>query len=384
MISRLMLYTLSFFFTLHLTMPVYVNSSYISYLMGDVGVGIIYIISSILTVIGFFGISKTLKRAGDYQVTIRLLWIDALCLGVLSLAPHPAIAIIALMYHMLAVPIIYFNIDILLESYSSTEETGEIRGIYLTMANIAWIIAPILASILLGVGDSENFGRMYGMSALIVLPVIFIIWNTFKYFEDPPYRDITFGKAILQIIQNKNTRYIFYCGFLLQFFFAWMVIYMPIYLHDYIGFDWSEIGTMLAIALIPYIIVELPLGKLADTNWGEKEILSLGFIIVGLSTMAVGFIDNANYLLWLAVLIITRFGAAMIEIMVETYFFKITDAKDLEILTFFRTVRPFAYIAGPLIATAVLLFFSYQYLFIILGLILMYGLRFSLGIKDTR
>ena len=130
--------------------------------------------------------------------------------------------------------------------------------------------------------------------------------------------------------------------------------------------------------------MEARLGRLADTRWGEKEILTLGFAITGAATIAIAFIATDNFLLWAFALFMTRVGAAMVEIMTETYFFKITNETDADLLSFFRMVRPFAYVIGPIIALLLLTVVTFKGLLIILGGIMFYAMRHGIAIKDTK
>ena len=81
---------------------------------------------------------------------------------------------------------------------------------------------------------------------------------------------------------------------------------------------------------------------------------------------------------------VTRIGASMIEITTEVHLFKRIDADNINILGLFRSVRPVAYLISPVIASILLLTIDFKYLFLILGVIMMYGVRYSLSIKDTK
>jgi len=164
-----------------------------------------------------------------------------------------------------------------------------------------------------------------------------------------------------------------------------MVIYMPIYLHDHIGFDWKTIGIMFTIMLLPFFLLEMPLGKLADKKFGEKEILNLGFLITGVSTASLAFMTSNNVVLWAVLLFITRIGASMIEVSSETYFFKKIDGDNANILNLFRVLRPLAYVLSPIIASILLIFIGMNYLFIVLGIIVMVGgISIEMNLKDTK
>ena len=174
--------------------------------------------------------------------------------------------------------------------------------------------------------------------------------------------------------------------FLLQIFYACMTIYTPIYLHTNLGLPWSSIGIIFSIMLLPFVFVQFPAGKLADAILGEKEILSVGFIIMALATTTIFFIDSKSILVWALILLGTRVGAALVEIMCDVYFFKKVDNKNANLISFFRMSRPFAYIISPLVVAIILSVFGLDLksLFLILGFLMFFGLRYSLAIVDTK
>ena len=140
---------------------------------------------------------------------------------------------------------------------------------------------------------------------------------------------------------------------------------------------------MFTIMLSPFVILQFPLGEISDKYLGEKEILTAGFLITGLSTILLAFIDKPDFITWTAVLFTTRIGACAIEVMNETYFFKKISAKDSDIMGFFRNANPIAYMIAPISASTILYFVGFNYLFLILGIIMLSGIYFSLSIKDT-
>ncbi|MDP2593297.1 MAG: MFS transporter [bacterium] len=382
-VSRFPIYALGFLFSIHFTIAVYINSTFLATLIPDRFVGALYSAAALITIVIFLGITKTLRKAGDYQSTVRFLLYDAISLAFLAFVPETFTSILAFLVHTTTVTIIYFNFDVLLENYSNDTETGLIRGSYLTLVNVAWVVAPLLASLILGTG--ENYRLIYMAAFLLLLPTFFLVRYAFKQFKDPEYQSISVLGTIHGLATKKSVRMIVMASFLLQFFFSWMVIYAPIYMHSVIGMDWRTIGIILSVVLLPYVFLEAPLGWLADTKWGEKEILTLGFVIIAVSTAAIAFITTANFLIWASVLFFTRAGASMIEIMSETYLFKVINSRDIDILSFFRMMRPVAYIVGPALGTVLLVLgASYTTLFAILGAIMLFGIRYSLALEDTK
>src|SRR5690606_32660033 len=135
-------------------------------------------------------------------------------------------------------------------------------GTFLTIANTALIISPLLAGLLLR--DTELYGRVYLFSAGILIPALFILFFSFRHFKDPIYRATPLIKTFRELKKYPDILRIVRVDFVLRFFYAWMVIYTPLYLHNYIGLEWSSIGVIFTIMLIPFALFELPLGTLAD------------------------------------------------------------------------------------------------------------------------
>lgn len=373
-------YILGFLFVLQSALPVYINSAFLSRFIDEGYVGLIYTISSFLAIIIFSFIPHILEKIGNYHAiliafVVQLASYIGMALGV------DYLAIPGFMASFVAIAIINLNIDIFLENYCDKQSIGKVRGIFLTVLNTAWIIAPLLGSLILTDGD---YWKIYVTGIIILLPIILLTVTNLRDFKDPEYKKASIFKSFGEIRHNRDVLGVFITSLILQFFFAWMVIYTPIYLYEHIGFSWSEINIIFSIMLVPFVLIELPLGRLADTKWGEKEILSIGFIIMALSTGLISFITDHNLILWGAILFITRIGASMVEIMSETYFFKKVDTTNVNIVSLFRTMRPFAYLVGPIVASGLLTLIDIKYIFIALGIIMFYGLRYSLALNDTK
>ena len=382
--SKLLLYTLSFLTSLHIAIPAYVNSIFIEkFLPVDKLelVGYLYTISAIITVIILLGIPTLLKKIGNFLTTLIIAITSMVSLLFLAFSQNTTLVLVSFIVYLIITYTIYFNLDIFLEKYTSDTNTGKVRGIHLSIGNAAWVIAPSLAGFMI-IGN--EYWRVYFVSALILLPFIIILLSGFRKFKDPIYKSTSFLKTIKTITKNKDVCKIFMVKFFLSFFYAWMTIYTPIYLYKTMGFDWKTIGVIFTIMLIPFVLFELPLGKLADKKLGEKEILNSGIIIISISTMVLSFLTNQAFWIWGLVLFVTRIGASTVEIASESYFFKHINAQDSEIISLFRIINPLAYSVAPLIASLVLIIIDIRFLFLTLGIFMLLGLKYGLTLKDTR
>lgn len=381
--NRFVVYILGFLFTLHITMPAYILSTFLAKIAGENLVGLLYATASLISILAFFMMPRILERFGNYRTVLTLFMVEIASLVGLAFLTGPAALLCVFVLNFIAGAIINFSIDVFLENFSNQSEMGRVRGVFLTSANLAWIIGPLLSGFILGQSNDAYF-KIFLASALLLVPVAFVVRTSFRGFRDPSYAPVPIRETVREIVHSSNHRGVFACAFLLQLFYTWMVIYIPIYLFNHMGFSWEMIGLMLGIALVPFVLTEIPLGWLADTRYGEKEMLSIGFIIMALSTMSISFIDSNNFALWTAILFITRIGASMVEIMTETYFFKKIDGASVNMMSMFRTMRPWASTIGPILAMACLAFMDIKYIFIVLGLAMFYGLRFSLTLEDTK
>ena len=374
------LYLLTFLFSLHGALPLYVNSSFLGTLIPEGLVGLLFTAASLLAIIALIWVPESLSALGNYKTTLLLLTSQLILTFFLAFSSSPSIGVTLLVLHLLLFRVISYNLDLFLEHYSEDSETGGIRGVFLTVGNIAVLTAPLLSGYIVG---TDAFGRVYLSSTLLLIPVLYLLNKNFKSFRDPMYQRIPFWKTLRISYRNKDMWHIMSVNLLLRFFYAWMVIYMPIYLNQHIGFSWGEIGIMFSIMLFPFVLFEVPLGKLADTKYGEKEILTIGFIVLSLTTASLAFLNTANIIIWATALFLTRTGASMIEIMMESYFFKQIDGGDSHTLSLFRIMQPAAYVIAPLIASLAFYIIPFNYLFLLLGIIVFYGTRHSLALVDT-
>lgn len=371
--------------SLHWSVVTYINSTYLEQFISTQTIGILYVLGSIFTISAFLFISRALKEMGNFHVTLGLAVAEIFILIGMSFSTDLRLVIPLFVAHHAIVPLLLFNLDVFMEGLIGNHEnhTGSKRGLLLTVMSIAGALAPLAAGFLVGDGNPRFF-LAYIASAVLMGPFIWIIVKNLSTFKDPVYTRIDIFASLCNFWQHKNLRFVFCAHFLLQLFFAWMVIYTPLYLATVIGFGWNEIGLIIFFALLAYVILEYPIGEIADRYIGEKEMMAVGFLIIAVSTVWLSFISTPALVPWMVTMFLSRVGASLVETTSESYFFKQIDGGDANIISFFRITRPLAYIGGALIGSLALLSVSLSGLFIVLGLIMLPGIGFALMLKDTR
>ncbi|MEK7213868.1 MAG: MFS transporter [Patescibacteria group bacterium] len=381
--SSVALYTISaigFIVSLHAAIPSYFNSSFLASISSEKAVSIIYLIVSFITILGLLAMNNIVRKIGNLRTALLLIIIQiAVFYGLIS-SYSPRIMIVLLILGMCIVSLISFTLDIFLQKNTDMGHTGGIRGLYMTVNNFAWVLSPLIGGMLI---LGNNYKGVYIAGFVLLLPMLYLVYKNFNNFKDSHYLQISFINTFIEILKDRDISKIFIINISLQTFYAWMVVYTPIYLHNVIGFNWTEISIIFTIMLLPFVFIEFPLGKLADKKWGEKEMLTIGFIIMGISTGSLFLFPEKSLLIWTIMLFITRVGAAIAEVMIETYFFKKVDDKNPEILGMFRITRPISYFIAPIITIVGLTYITNPYLFLILGILCLLTLYPILTIKDT-
>lgn len=375
------LFLSNFFVSFHYALIIYINSSFLSNIFSDAQVSAIYIIASILTTLTLINISRILEKIGLYRFTLYLLTIEFLCTIGLTVAKSPILVGMYFILHTITIATLLFNMDVYVENVSKDKSiVGEIRATYLTIANATIVLAPIFIAII--VTDSV-YSYIYLLSSISILPLYFLI-KKFKDITHKPIEHIQIRQAVMDYMKDLDLYNVFIAQFILQLFYAFMIVYTPLYLQKYIGFSWSEIGIIFTIMLLPFILFELPVGELSDRKYGEKEFMTIGFVIMGLSTLFISFITVKVFWMWATILFITRIGASFVEISIETYFFKKVDDEKTNVVSLFRVARPISFIVAPILATIAFQFIEFQYIFILIGLTMIFGTRYSMALNDTK
>tara|TARA_B100000508_G_scaffold67978_1_gene53049 strand:- start:13870 stop:15069 length:1200 start_codon:yes stop_codon:yes gene_type:complete len=379
------IYVATLLLVFHTFLIAYINSSFLEQFIPTASVGSIYTIGSALSVLIFLFISRVLGKVGNFRLTLFLLMTNFVAVLGMAHAETLRVAIPLFLYHLVAVPLIIFNIDVFMEEQIGNNETstGGRRGLLLTLSALIGAVTPLTSSLIIDFSGGD-FTNTYMVSAATLIPVIAILVFYFKDFSDPQYSEIDLFAAMRTFWDNNNIRYVFIANFVLQMFFMMMVVYTPLYLTGYINFTWAQFGLIMFFAQLAYVVLEYPIGIVADKYIGEKEMMGFGFLIIAIATSWMSFITITSVLVWSLVMFMTRVGAALVEATTESYFFKQTKSSDAQIISFFRITRPLAYLAGALLASLALLYFPFNLIFVLAATLMVPALFCTLNIADTK
>jgi len=283
-------------------------------------------------------------------------------------------------FSLLIGPIMWVGLDLLVETFSQDKITGAIRGRLLTIMNTGCFLAPFLAAFL--IEKSGQLATPFLFAAGLVFIVVVLSALKFFNLKNDYQKDLPIRKVLKKIAKRKNIQRIYLVSFMLEFFYAVMIIHTASFFIQQ-GLNWSEIGRILTIMLIPFIIIQYPLGVAADKKWGEKEGILIGLFIMAITSILMIFPTGNKFFYWTAVLFVSRIGASMVELLRDSYFYKKIAPTDVDVIDFFRTTRSIAYIITGSLSFLLLLFFSIEKVFLVLGVVILIGMLPVFKLKDT-
>lgn len=358
----------------------YVLSSFLEQLVPATLVGLIFTFGYLLALFLTYSMGHYLKTFGKYHTAAMLFILNVAPLIYLAMSNHATSLLAAVVIYLFSQVALLVLVDIYIQSYSDHRITGAIRGGQLTYMNLGILLGPLLAGTVLA---GQPYQKLFLIAATLAFAatLFFLIHFTDDGDQVTKIHEPNFFQMLKSLAGHRHLGDVFAASFLLQFFYSWMIIYSPLYLR-HLGFAWSEVGKILFVALIPFVLIQYLVGWLIDRRISEKTMLALAFILIAGGTFALAFLPF-NLWWWSGVLFITRIGAAILEVVSDTAFFRRVKTEEINLIDFFRLSRPLAYIAGPVVGSLLLTKLPLSSLFPILAVVMLSGLYFTAHLKKV-
>lgn len=370
-------YVAGFLLSLQIALTVYVNSSFLETKIPENLIGFLYSASAVLSIIGLYFVPRLINKFGSSRVLGFLMLFNIGNLIGMIISPNVWTVSACFVTYFSFNTLIYLGLDILIEHWSTGLTQGSVRGKYLAILSLGFVVAPFFTGF---ITDRLGFGVLYGLAIAMIIPVFIIVALRLPTIHAiHPSKSNVFA-LINKFVSHPKLGSVFVINFILQFFYAWMVIYSPTYLHESVGIPWDTLGIVFMIMLLPFVLFEYPIGKLTD-KFGAKKFMVLGLFIMGTATILITTAPTITIIALAVLLFATRTGASFVEVSTESYFFKHVHPDDTGTIGFFRNTYPFAYLIAPVIASIIIGFAPVWTLFIILGCICFGGILLTKNIK---
>ncbi len=380
---RKSLYFILLLFSVQYGLTLYFNSAYLaSNGFSAQAVGLLFAFANALSIVFLLVAPRLLRYFGNYGIFV----LGTAAAGALLLILAASTSIFAIAFILPLIIGLSFalslSIDMFFERTTGDEnKTGLRRGLVVAIVNGGFMLAQFFAVYLLASG---SFKFLYTISGLSLIGISALGAFLLRGYKEAHYERTNWMHIFGRLKDSLDMRLTFFVQFLLRLFYAVMVVYTPLYLHVVLGMPYETMGALFAFMLIPFLLLEVPVGRLEDTKWGEREVLIAGLLLTACITGALAFITTPSALVWAGALFATRVGAALLEISSEAYFFKHVDGRQSAEVSAFRILHPLAYIVGPVSGAVFLFFFPMQFIFLALALCMLCGIPAALRLRDTR
>lgn len=378
--KRDLLHGLSFVLGFQAALIAYVTSNFIKENAHTSAVGLFYFLGYVGALFVLFQMHHLIYRYGKSQVFFWFLLFKMFSLVGVAFFASEMWGTIFVVLVLMSGQLMWTAMDVIIETFSSNKVTGTIRGMHLAIMNGGWLLAPLVAARIV---DSWGYQWVYAIAAGLAGMVLLVAWWKFRGINHQPKRDLNLRQILHKMYKNPDITRIYYVSLLLEIFYAAMVVYAPIYLLN-LGFHWSEIGWIFTVMLVPFVVLQYPLGLLADRKTGEKEWLIAAIVIMAASTAMVSLITTADLFIWMIVLFLTRVGAAIIEVLRDSYFYKQVGSDDVDLIDMYRTTRSVSYLFVTGLFSVLLFLLPIRWIFLILAGLVATGFIALINLKDSK
>ena len=345
---------------------IYILSSYFAEAIGSDNVSVFYFLAFGSIVALLFFLHASIRMIGSSSLFLFLLFAVIVAQIPLVFLPISLAGSALVMIYLIVTALAWVVFDMLLERFSKDAYSGRIRGLHLSAINLGFLFAPFLAALVLGHYGFSGvfFVSLIFYSALFLLSLVFLFGSNMRFEQR-----ISPTEIFRKVFHRSDILRIYAVSFALNFFYATMIVYTSLRLRE-LGMTWGDIGIVFTVMLLPFVLVQYPLGVIADKRMGEKELLIVALFLSSISTAALVWIESTSVLVWAGALFVTRIGIAGIEVLSDTYFYKRIEGDDGDLIAFFRTARPMGNIIAALFLGTWLLFFSLSSVFLLPAIVL--------------
>lgn len=346
----------------------YMHSSFLRSLGVSVPEGILFAFGSLLALITTIHTPLLFQKKGVVPVMSVAGASTALSFALMAINMSEIVSILAFVVAIGSIAILLVGLDVIIQHFITKGETGEVRGINLALRNLAYLMGPLVAGL---IAEQFNLESVYFFASITMLVLVLFFRARFRKLQlFPKHEHKNIFGDLTSLLSKKPLRNSYISGFMVEFFFAIWAVFLTIYMHEIVGFNWEQIGVLFAIMHVPYIILEPLIGDFIDGHHNEKFSMTIGLILMAASLIWIALLPDKTYGPWIIALCLSRIGASFGQVAHESFFFEHVKNEDTDSMSAYRTMTPLSLLLGPFIGSIILLFTNYRELFLITAAIL--------------
>lgn len=267
---------------------------------------------------------------------------------------------------------------IIVKDKSTKTQLSKNEGLIYTFMNLAWVIGPLIAGYL---------ANAYGINLIFLVSAIFVFLSALA-FKVSKINDVNIKKKLdknifkntKEFFKNKNRVLSYFISGAVNCWWVLIYLFMPMHIIR-TGLNNLWIGYFLFAVAVPLVLFEYKFSKLAGKK-GFRKIFKTGFGILVLISLLCFFITNIYLVLLL--LALASIGMAMLESTTEAYFFDIINKKqECKYYGPYNTGIDVCQFIGKILASVVLIFLPFNYIFLLFGALMFLMFLLSFKIKNV-
>jgi len=255
--------------------------------------------------------------------------------------------------------------EAVIKDISPIGRRGEFRSFYGTFANAGIFIGPLIGGFL---AERFEIRTPYIFSALLLLASLLLVLKLKDNNRDSGRNSTRNGigkddlvALLREFNQHRELKVLALCTVSLFFWYSAKWVFGPLFLRN-LGYNPFAIGLWLGISAAPFLLFQIPLGKLGD-RIGKTKMIYLGFLISTLVIIPLGFLKSLSCLL--ATIFIISLGTTFAEPLIEA---RVTDIVPREKYGAYSGIFEFAktlgFLLGPVSSSIFVYLFGISFSFI--------------------
>jgi Arabinose efflux permease len=245
-----------------------------------------------------------------------------------------------------------------IKDISPVDRRGEFRSVFGTFANAGMFIGPVIGGLL---ADQFNIRTPYLFSALLLLASLLLVFklkdynrNSTRETKSKEMRREDLLAVLKEFGQHRELNVLALCTVALFFWYSAKWVFGPLLLH-HLGYGPFVIGVWMGISAAPFLLFQIPLGKIGD-RIGKIRLIYLGFVISAIFIIPLGFLQSLPSLL--VTIFIISLGTTFVEPLIEA---RVTDIAPRERYGAYSGIFEFAKTSGSLLGPVSSALFVYLF-----------------------
>ena len=374
------LYIYSFLLSIHLAFIIYTGSTFLSGIFGTENIWIIYSLGAFFTLLLNFSVTSFLHNFKIENINKIALIIAGVNLLLLSFTNFPFNIFLAYILFIALSEYLLMLASIMIEDLSSDSVTGSIRGNFITMQALAYVVSPIFTSIII---------KYFGLSYIFLISGIFIFISLIYFYINvknlPPIKihNKNFRESLSKVFKNYDIRTTVFAWVAGNLFFISAVVYIPFKLET-LGISFTTyLSVLLPIALLPFLFMPRILGHIEDKMKDEKQFIIIGLVGLIIILACFALVNSTSVLVWAIILFSSRIFGSILETSLNSYFFKKIGTSDTALISIFQSSSQIAYLVFSPILALILIYGNLETVFLSISFFLCFILILVSKIHNT-